>query len=173
MFIPYSKLSTVLNLISSSPFPPSTSTEDLKNKNSRGTRLLQDGYPLLNKMLCFFPPPISRTLLSQLIRLHLIFPNVSTIHTNEKQRHLRLRPSRLTLEKHSLPMLAFRTLLIRTGLESAHIPSTNQAAELGRGDLAAETYQSRITCDIRSHTSRLGGRLLQVVAIDYCLGRDF
>src|SRR5277367_908556 len=47
---------------------------------------------------------------------HLIFPNVSTIYTNEKQRHLRLRPSRLTLEKDGFPMLAVRTLFIRTRL---------------------------------------------------------
>ena len=37
----------------------------------------------------------------------------------------------------------------------------------------AETYQSRITCDVCGHTSRLGSRLLQVVTIDYCLGCDF
>jgi hypothetical protein len=41
-----------------------------------------------------------------------------TIYTNKKQCHLRLCPSRLTLEKHSLPMLTVRTFLIRTRLLS-------------------------------------------------------
>ena len=85
----------------------------------------------------------------------LILPNVPTIYTHEKQGHLRLRPSRLTLEKHSLPMFTAWALLVRTWLRSVRIPKRHkeQRQNAKLCDYESATYQSRVAGNIRSHTS--------------------